>query len=508
MSIVRDSNGNPVRDSRGNPVRSTPQVFGVNNGSVSTAPIGNPLRAINNTLNDLGINLGGQNLDFRSAQNFSRQASQTVVNTLGNNGSVNINANGLFARVTKDNASFGFDNGNAGVIIQDGQLGGFRVGSAGVGFQDGKIQGITAGPLSLGFDSNGNISGGNITSGPLSLSLTEGGISGGINTGPLNFQFGPQGITSGSFNAGGISASFGPGGFGIGGSVGGLNFSIGSGGFNLSLGGSYFGFGGGGPHTVGGNGTGAIDRYQKENPTQVTNPGESAVEITIDTFLKGAGGASGLGGLISGLLGTVAGGALLANLSGDLLKAVGGASGALGDALGKLGGAIGDVVGDFAGGLGDALNGIPGIGPSLSAFGQGIGNLVGEVGDAILDAPTPVQDIIAGAFASKLTGQPIVLTANERGQITAGLQFDSPIGSLALNLGEATRTLINGATDNNITNTGSLLTLTSASNNLSFIANNNITSTGRIGTNVSRNIVLDRNGNPVTDSSGNAVTSG
>mgnify|MGYP001466743550 FL=1 len=42
MSIVTDGNGNPVRDSRGNPVRSTPQVYGVNNGAVSTTPIGLP----------------------------------------------------------------------------------------------------------------------------------------------------------------------------------------------------------------------------------------------------------------------------------------------------------------------------------------------------------------------------------------------------------------------------------------------------------------------------------
>ena len=497
MSIVRDSKGNPVRDSKGNPVKSVPQVFGVKNGSVSTAPIGNPIQAINNTLDSLGINLGGQNKDFRSAQNFSKQASQAVVNTLGKNASVNINANGLFAKVTKDNASFGFDNGDAGVIIQDGQLGGFRVGNAGIGFQDGKIQGITAGPLSLGFDSNGNIAGGNITAGPLSLSLTEGGLSGGFSNGPLNFQFGPQGITSGSFSAGGISAGFGPDGFSIGGSLGGLNFSIGSGGLNLSLGGSYFGFGGGGPHTVGGNGTGAIDRYQKENPTQVTNPGESAVEITIDTFLKGSGGAAGLGGLVQGLLGSVAGAALLSNLTGDLLKEVGGPGGLLGNALGKLGGAIGDVVGDFAGGLGDALGSIPGIGPSLSSFGNGIGNLVGEVGDAILSAPVGVQDIVSTAFAAKLTGAPISLTVDERNQITAGLQFDSPIGTLSANLGEATRVLVNNATNNNVTNTESLLTLTSAANNLSVVANNNILSNGKIGVNTAVNVVLDRFGNPI-----------
>ena len=507
MSIVRDRNGTIVRDSRGNAINSVPQVFGVNNGAVSTNPLGEIIRPISSTLSSLGQSINTQIRDFRAPQSFSRNAQQVVTDTLGSNGVVNINANGLFARVTQDNSSFGFDNGNAGVVIQDGQLGGLRVGNAGIGFQDGKIQGITAGPLSLGFDGNGNISGGNISAGPLSLSLTEGGLSGGFNKGPLSFQFGPQGITSGSFSAGGITAGFGPGGFGIGGSIGGLNFSIGSGGFSIGLGGSYFGFGGRGPHTVGGNGTGGIDRYQKENPTQVTNPGEGPVEISIDTFLKGSGGAAGLGGLVQGLLGSVAGAALLSNLTGDLLKQVGGLAGPLGDALGKIGDSIGNVVGDFAGGLGDALNGIPGIGPTLTGFGKGIGEFVGEVGDAILSSPVEVQNVIASAFAQKLTGNPITLTNNERGEILAGLQFDTPIGQLAVDMGSATRALVNAASNNNITNTENLLSLTSAAQGFNVVASNNVMSNGRIGVNSNNSIVLDRYGNPVTDSSGNAVTS-
>lgn len=505
MGIVTDGNGNPVRDSRGNPVRSTPQVYGVNNGAVSTTPIGLPQNPISNALQSLGINAGGQNTDYRSPQSFSRQASNSIANTIGNDARVNINAGGLFARVTQDNTSFGFDNGNAGVIIQDGQLGGFRVGNAGIGFQDGKIQGITAGPLSLGFDGAGNISGGNITAGPLSLSLTEGGLSGSFSAGPGNFQFGPQGITSGSFSAGGINASFGPAGFNIGGSIGGLNFSVGSGGLQLSLGGSYFGFGGGGPHTVGGNGTGAIDRYQKENPTQVTNPTESKVEIAIDTFLKGGGGAAGLGGLLAGLLGSIGGAALLSSLSGDLFKAIG-ATG-LGDAIGKIGSSITGVVGDFASGLGDALNDIPGIGPSLSAFGNGVGAFVGDIGDAILDSPPEVKAIIAGAFATRLTGGSISLSIDDRNSVLAGLQFDAPMGQLSTDMGTSTRNLINIATANNITNTGNLLNLTSAANGFSNAADRNLRSNGTIGNNTARNVVRDRYGNPVTDSSGNAVTS-
>ena len=495
MSIVVDRNGVTVRDSRGNPVLSTPQVFGVNNGAVSTRPVGtNPTNPISSALTSIGNTINGAVRDFRAPQNFSQLASNAVADTLGRNGQLNIQQNGLFARVTQDNASFGFDNGNAGVIIQDGQLGGLRVGNAGIGFQDGKIQGISAGPLSIGFDSNGNISGGNISAGPLSLSLTEGGLSGAFNAGPASFQFGPQGITGGSFSAGGISASFGPGGMNIGGSIGGLNFSVGSGGINIGLGGSYFGFGGGGPHTVGGNGTGAIDRYQKENPTQVTNPGESAVEISIDTFLKGEKGAAGLGGLINGLLGSVAGAALLTDLTGDLMKSLGVSS--LGDALGKMGGAIGGAVEAFAGGLGDALNGIPGIGPSLNAFGKGIGEFAGEIGDGILKAPLEVRELVAGAFASRLTGAPISLSLSEQGQIRSALQFEN-LNGISVDLSGATGELISQARNNGIPNLSSLNTLTSAATNMSRVSSTNITTTGRVGTNTTRNVVLDRNGYPI-----------
>ena len=60
---------------------------------------------------------------------------------------------------------------------------------------------------------------------------------------------------------------------------------------------------------------------------------------------------------------------------------------------------------------------------------------------------------------------------------------------------------------NNITNTGNLLNLTSAANGFSNAADRNLRSNGTIGNNTARNVVRDRYGNPVTDSSGNAVTS-
>lgn len=458
---IFDKIGQDIRDAFGSPLSASPQITNRNGTPISAASpqqrystpgrIGTFSGAMNQIAQNVNINVNGRNLDLNSPQSLRDAAGSIVASRIGNPAVSQIAESVINGRFDANNFAIGGAGG--GLTITNGELAGVNVGPVGLQFSDGKISAgqFSAGPLSVGFGPDG-IAGG-FSNGPLSVGFGPNGIAGSFTSGPLNVGFGPGGL-SGSFNSGPISASFGPDGFNFNFSSGPLSFSFGTGGFqmDLGLGSSYFEFGGKGPNNEG-SGTGADKPYgiDSSNPTQVKNAGYQNVNIAIDTFLKGGGSQSNLGFLVSSMLSPNS------NLAG-----VGALAGSTGDVLGQVNPILGNELdkfetkvtesGEVLAANGAEISALPGVGPALQAYGAAQGKFGGELGDAILSLPKEQKETLIAALQNTLKGEPANLTTEQVNELAASLSWDSNPSTDLQNLSTAANTLGKVLTENNIPN--------------------------------------------------------
>lgn len=481
-----DRAGSAIRDVfSGRPLSSSPNIR-TPNGRIATGAIPSGLTA--NIRSPFGsITAQGGNLDFRAPQNIQAGAL-SVSNINSANPVFGINTGSLAARISGA-GDIQLAGANAGLSISGGQLNGVRVGNAGLAFNNGQISGAQVGPLSLGFDSSGNISGGN------------------ISAGPLNLNFGPQGITSGSFNAGPLSFSFGPGGFNLSGQLGGLSFSIGNNGFELNLGGSYFEFGGKGPHSVG-SGTGHEDNHGQEYPTQVTNISKQTVEMAIDTFIKGGGTAQGLGFLITENLSrnaNIVGAASINNQLGcvmaDIVPGIGNCYQKLGSNLEY----IFDDLQDLEIQVANTTNNIPdSLNVALNEFGKSIGVFTGEFGDAILRMPVDVQEIYAKYVLDCINGNTVSVSVTDANLIATSLVYDTNPAQLMTDIAEAANDLNNALIDSGFATYSSFHKLGADASSCASLFSKNFKQKSD-GNYVLKLEAVDTSGSPILDKNGNPI---